>query len=137
MSNLYLFYPIVCAFCRFSDIWKETTRNNCLMYIWCIFWPAFGCCAPQTLVEIVIFSVLCSKKLKKARNLEKIFAKNKIFKFAPEPWSTIIQPFFRHSKVVSIISALYLDLLQTSPFFSKIFQQAMLAFASHWITIKT
>ena len=26
-------------------------------YICCIFWPAFGCCALQTLVEIVFFNV--------------------------------------------------------------------------------
>ena len=28
----------------------------------CIFWPAFGCCPLQTLVEIVIFSVFSAKK---------------------------------------------------------------------------
>ena len=31
-----------------------------LLYI-CIFRPAFGCCTPQTLVEIVIFSVFVLK----------------------------------------------------------------------------
>ena len=30
----------------------------------CIFWPAFGCYAPQTLVEIVVFNVFCAKYLK-------------------------------------------------------------------------
>ena len=30
----------------------------------CIFWPVFGCCTPQTLVEIFIFSIFCAKKLK-------------------------------------------------------------------------
>ena len=32
----------------------------------CIFRPAFGCCAPQMLVEIVIFSIFCADKLKNA-----------------------------------------------------------------------
>ena len=41
----------------------------------CIFRPAFGCCALQTLIETVIFSVFYAKKLKKARNLQQIFAK--------------------------------------------------------------
>ena len=31
----------------------------------CIFKPAFGCFAPQTLVEIVIFSVFVLKSFKK------------------------------------------------------------------------
>ena len=48
----------------------------------CIFRPAFGCCARQTLVEIVIFSVFCAKKCKKkARNLQQISAKNSFFLF--------------------------------------------------------
>ena len=33
-------------------------KGNC-----CIFPPAFGCCAPQRLVKIVIFSVFYAKKL--------------------------------------------------------------------------
>ena len=41
--------------------------ENC--YRCCIFWPAFGCCIPQTLVEIVIFSIFCAKNLKKCKNL--------------------------------------------------------------------
>ena len=48
------------------------TKINC-----CIFWPAFGCCALRTLVEIVIFSAFAAKNLKKARNLQQIFAKNR------------------------------------------------------------
>ena len=41
---------------------KEKTR-----LVWCIFWPAFGCCKLQTLVEICIFNFqhFLSKKLKK------------------------------------------------------------------------
>ena len=34
-----------------------------------IFWPAFGCWALQTLVEIVIFSSFCAKKLKKKQEI--------------------------------------------------------------------
>ena len=37
----------------------------------CIFGPAFGCCAPQTPVEIVIFSVFCAEKLKKLACLKR------------------------------------------------------------------
>ena len=38
-----------------------------------------GCCALQTLVKIAIFNVFCSKKLKKARNLQQNFAKKHVF----------------------------------------------------------
>ena len=38
----------------------------------CIFRPAFGCCALQTLVEIVFFSVFAAKNLKKTRILQQI-----------------------------------------------------------------
>ena len=55
-----------------STGWSEYL--NC-----CIFHPAFGCCTPQKLVKIVIFSVFCAKKLKKARNLQQNFAKNTFF----------------------------------------------------------
>ena len=43
----------------------------------CIFRPAFGCCVLQTLVVIVIFSIFAAKKLKKARILQQISAKNR------------------------------------------------------------
>ena len=49
----------------------------------CIFWPAFGCCALQPLVKIVIFSVFAAKNLKKARNFNKFaanFSKKHFFK---------------------------------------------------------
>ena len=42
----------------------------------CIFWPAFGCCPLQTLVETVIFSIFNDKKLKKAKNFRKILQKS-------------------------------------------------------------
>ena len=48
-------------------------------YACCIFWPAFRCCARQTLVQIVIFSVFAAKTLKKARNLHQISAKKQFF----------------------------------------------------------
>ena len=43
--------------------WKVTT-------ICCIFWPAFGCCAPQTLVEIAMFSISSMTPRKKLLILE-------------------------------------------------------------------
>ena len=45
----------------------------------CIFQPVFGCCAPQALVEIVIFSIFYAKKLKKVTNLQHNQAKNLFF----------------------------------------------------------
>ena len=33
----------------------------------CIFWPAFGRCALQTLVRLCFFSIFCAKKLKKRK----------------------------------------------------------------------
>ena len=55
----------------------------------CIFQPAFGCCAPQTQVEIVMFSICYAKKLKKHQketNLLQNLAKNGFLKFAPKRW---------------------------------------------------
>ena len=57
-----------------SQASTERAAINC-----CIYQPAFGCCALLTLVEIVIFSVFYAKKLKKARNLQQIFAKKHVF----------------------------------------------------------
>ena len=45
----------------------------------CIFQPAIGCCALQTLVEIVIFSVFYAKKLKNAKICYKIKQKTGFF----------------------------------------------------------
>ena len=56
----------------------------------CIFWPAFGCCALQTLDEIVIFSVFNGKKLKKQEIWSKILRKTRFLKFASKRWSTDI-----------------------------------------------
>ena len=59
----------------------------------CIFRLAFGCCPLQTLVEIVIFSIFNGKKQRKrARNLQKKFANNMFFKFAPKRWLTVLFP---------------------------------------------
>ena len=41
----------------------------------CIFWQAFGCCALQALVEILIFSIFCAKKQKKMQKVNKFGAK--------------------------------------------------------------
>ena len=40
----------------------------------CIFRPVFGCCAPQTLVEIVSIGIFCAKKLKKFQKINKFVA---------------------------------------------------------------
>ena len=54
-----------------SPFWKEISQTVQIVRIklskCCIFWPAFGCCASQMLVEIVIFSIFCAKKLKKRK----------------------------------------------------------------------
>ena len=42
-----------------------------------IFQPGFGCCALQTLVELVIFCVFCAKKLKKQEIWSKILPKTR------------------------------------------------------------
>ena len=48
----------------------EADFLNCFSKLLCSnFRPAFGCCARQTLVELVIYSVFAAKNLKKARNL--------------------------------------------------------------------
>ena len=74
---------------RQSTIFFILTKKSLILQIWlllsfldtlcCIFLPAFGCCALQTLVEIVIFSVFAANNLKKARNLQQILAKNSYF----------------------------------------------------------
>ena len=64
-----------------TEMQKSIKRNSPINIEWfnmwcCIFRPAFGCCALQTLVEIVIFSVFAAKNLKKARILQQISVKN-------------------------------------------------------------
>ena len=57
--------------------------------------PAFGCCAPQTLVKICFFNIFNGKKLKKgekAKNLLQNLAKYRVFKFAPKRWSSVLFP---------------------------------------------
>ena len=52
----------------------HTCRIQC-----CIFQPAFGCCARQTLVEIAIISVFAAKNLKKSKKFAANFCKKKKF----------------------------------------------------------
>ena len=70
--------------------WKE--KWAVLIHVCCIFQPAFGCCALQALVKIVIFSVFAAKNLKKERNLNFNKKNSFFFKFAPERWSTVWFP---------------------------------------------
>ena len=58
------------------------------------FLPAFGSCAPQSLVEILILNVFNDKKQKKEkkRNLQQNLANNCFFKFAPKCWSIVLFP---------------------------------------------
>ena len=58
LSKIRLTYTRPC--CKMGKNNKEVHADVC-----CIFRPAFGCCARQTLVQIVIFSVLAAKNLKK------------------------------------------------------------------------
>ena len=66
--------------------------SNHLIWVCCIFQPAFGCCTIQMLVKIVLFGVFCSKKLKNAKKLQiwsKIWQKMD-FQFAPKRWSSVL-----------------------------------------------
>ena len=58
----------------------------------CIFLPAFGCCALQTLVNLVIFSIFAAKNFKKARILQQNSAKNSFFCISPKRWSAVLLP---------------------------------------------
>ena len=60
----------------------------------CIFWPAFGCCAPKMLVEIFIFSVFVLKAEKNAKRnkFAAKFSKTHFFKFAPKCWLNVLFP---------------------------------------------
>ena len=58
----------------------------------CIFWPVFGCCALQMLVEICFFNKCCCLKAEKRKKSKKFAAKFSkkmffVFEFAPERWS--------------------------------------------------
>ena len=56
----------------------------------CIFRPAFGCCAPQKLVEIFIFSKKAEKMRKKQEICSKIYQKTRFFEFATK---TLVEGF--------------------------------------------
>ena len=45
----------------------------------CIFRPAFGCCAPKTLVKICNFNVCYGKKLKKSKKFAAKYSKKHVF----------------------------------------------------------
>ena len=49
----------------------------------CIFWPAFGCCTLQTVVEICFFMFFCTKSWKKKKMQAKL-SKMCIFEFTPK-----------------------------------------------------
>ena len=58
---------------EFIEIWLKKifthlfTDSNCVQLILkfhigcCIFWPAFGCCTPQTLVKVCVYNIFCVK----------------------------------------------------------------------------
>ena len=85
----------------------------------CILRPAFGCCALQMLVEIVIFSIFNNKKLKKQEICSKFLQKTRFFKFAPKRRSTVLLPKNNLAKNVIITMITYtvyhLD-IQNHPF---------------------
>ena len=73
----------------------------------CILRPAFGCCALQMLVEIVIFSIFNNKKLKKQEICSKFLQKTRFFKFAPKRRSTVLLPKNNLAKNVIITMITY------------------------------
>ena len=70
-------------------IWQSSIRFifETIIIDCCIFLPAFGCCAPQTLVEICIFNIFNDKKLNKGEKSKK-FNKKVFFKVTPKRWSS-------------------------------------------------
>ena len=55
---------IINIYCQWSvSSFGEISKKH----ICCKFWPAFGYCAPKTLVEILIFIIFCVIKLKKCK----------------------------------------------------------------------
>ena len=86
--------------------------NYMLKFHYCyIFWPAFGCWAPQTLVEIVIFSVKCQSTSILVQTLKTCFfclILNQIsafFKlFSPKRWSKYTTHYINYKVSSSSIS---------------------------------
>ena len=79
----------------FSQKYHIIENRNVAWPCSCIFRPAFGCCAPQLLVKIVIFCIFYAKKqknFKKVTNLMQNLAKNGFFKFASKCWSSVLFP---------------------------------------------
>ena len=65
--------------CFKQGCWKIQLLGKVMHLGCCIFRPAFGCCALQTLVEIVIFSIFVAKNLKKQEICGKFQQKNSFF----------------------------------------------------------
>ena len=53
---------------------RSPTSSPCF-----IFWPAFGCCAPQMLVKTIIFSIFSAKMRKKQEICRKFLQKTRFF----------------------------------------------------------
>ena len=76
---------------KYGSFPREISHTG-LAKVFCIFQPAFGCCA---LVKMYFFNIfLCKKaekarKAKKARKSKKFDAKSGVFKLAPECWSSV------------------------------------------------
>ena len=71
---------------------KSCKNSKKVISVCFLFRPAFGCCALQTLVEVLILNVFCAEKLKKCkkvRNLQQNSVKNGVLKFAPKSWSSV------------------------------------------------
>ena len=69
---------------RFVDHLRSTCISN---PTYCIFWPAFWCCALQALVEICFFTLLalfCKILMENDENEAKI----SVFQVYPKSWST-------------------------------------------------
>ena len=82
----FLFYYCLLVFlrrCKCKCIYFVENLKHRYFYlkighICCIFRPAFGCCACQTLVKIVIFSIFCAKNIK-SKKFAANFSKKTVF----------------------------------------------------------
>ena len=90
---LFLVFLIMCLHIKFGSLqtnkhnafwlWQQLADMFTIIYmschLYCILRPAFGCCAFQTLVKIVILRILKAKSLKSKKFAAK-FCKNTFFK---------------------------------------------------------
>ena len=73
-----------------SVLWGCFNRALSINDVTCfIFRPGFGCCALQTLVQILFFNVFCAKRLKRRKG-KKFEAKFSKTNFAPARWSMVL-----------------------------------------------